>query len=230
MRSLVRKSRRILHYRLNHPKYIHGNKAGQRIGLFISIPKNASKSILEILELGPNRDQEFTTSLIIYENHQRAAVLNEKYNLDDLFVFCFSRNPYDRCVSWYEYHRDMDPYRSMSFEAWIKQGLPHHFQRQNGTDYAAIGISPLLQYNYVEQYKVDFVGKLENFDADLLLVIDHLNALCDALDIDYRFTHSAVRQNYSQRDPYYESYYNDETRELVYGMLRRDFEFFGYEQ
>lgn len=84
------------------PGVLHCNYGGERIAAFVSIPKNASKSVLDILELGANRDHDNTTSLVIYENHQRAAVLARKYNLAELFVFCFARNPYSRCISWYQ--------------------------------------------------------------------------------------------------------------------------------
>ena len=129
---------------LKAKEVIHGNNTAKRIAAFISIPKNASKTTLDILDLGPNRDLETTTSLVIFENHQRAAILNKKYDLHNLFVFCFVRNPYDRCVSWYAYHKKIEPYKSLNFEAWVKAGMPHHQKRQNQTDYETEGISPLI--------------------------------------------------------------------------------------
>ncbi len=135
---------------LDNRNVIHINNSGVRIGVFISIPKNASKSILNILALGKNRDQENTSSLIIYENHQRASILSQKYDLNNLFVFSFVRNPYDRCISWYEYHKNMELYRSLSFSSWVKQRMPHHWRIQNQTDYVSEGFSPLFQYNFVE--------------------------------------------------------------------------------
>ncbi|MBC8488197.1 MAG: hypothetical protein H8D45_19385 [Bacteroidetes bacterium] len=79
----------------NHNRELSSRK---RIAVFISIPRNASKTVLNILELGANRDIENTDSPVIYENHQRGVVLASKYELENLFVFCFSRNPYDRYI------------------------------------------------------------------------------------------------------------------------------------
>ena len=60
---------------------VHRNKERVRDALFISIPRNASQTVQAILGLGPNRHQENTTSLVIHENHQRASVLAQKYDL-----------------------------------------------------------------------------------------------------------------------------------------------------
>lgn len=207
---------------------IHSNPKALRIAAFISIPKNASKSVLEILELGYNRDVEDTTSLVIYENHQRAAVLKRRYDLSNLFVFCFTRNPYDRCVSWYEYHKNIEPYCSMSFDSWIKKGMPHHVAVQNGTDFVAEGISPLLQFNYVESQRIDFIGKVETFDNDMMIIVDKLNSLCEQKELQHRFKHTPLKTNTSIRCDDYERYYSKETKEIVYAILQKDFNHFGY--
>jgi len=201
-----------------------------RIAAFISIPRNASNTIRDVLELGPNRDQENTDSLVIYENHQRARVLNRKYDLSNLFVFCFSRNPYDRCVAWYAYHRELEPYNALGFDEWIGRGMPHHWKVQNQTDYLSEGISPLSQYEFVEQYKVDFIGKLENFPNDLMSIIDRLNLLCKEKGINHTFNYTDIRKNISNRETDFEGYYNQKTKETVYSLLEKDFLFFGYKR
>lgn len=201
----------------------------KRIGAFISIPKNASKTVLDIMALGKNRDIEYTDSPVIYENHQRGSVLAKKYDLEQLFVFCFSRNPYDRCVSWYTYHRLLEPYKSMSFGDWIKSGLPHHWVRQNATNYEREGISPLLQYNFIENCRVDFIGRIENFEEDLNVVIETLNAICMEQKLDHRFLYGDKRLNTSEKQRE-NVWYTNETREIVYTLLKKDFEYFGYEK
>lgn len=216
--------------KLSKREIIHDNPENVKVAAFISIPKNASKSFLEILELGKNRDIENTTSLVVYENHQRAAVLKKKYDLNNLFVFCFSRNPYDRCVSWYEYHKHLEPYKSLTFESWVNQGMPHHLKVQNGTDYIAEGISPLLQYNYIDGHKPDFIGKIENLSSDLEQVIEQLNTLCEKHQLTHRFKLSNIQVNTSDRKSDYRSYYTEKSMKAVYSLLRKDFEHFGYEK
>jgi chondroitin 4-sulfotransferase 11 len=214
---------------LRHINVVHNNKNKVRFGVCISIPKNASKSVLDILELGPNSDEENTASLIIYENHQRATILSKKYDFNNLFVFTFVRNPYDRCISWYEYHKNLEPYRSLSFSTWIEQEMPHHWKIQNQTDFELEGISPLLQYNFVERQKVDFIGKIESFLDDMKTIIVKLNMLCKKNDITYRFDFIDKQVNTSNRS-YDWHYYVRETKEMVSSLLNKDFEFFGYEK
>lgn len=208
---------------------LHGNESGERIAAFISIPRNASNSTRDILGLGPNRDYDSTKSLVVHENHQRAAVLARKYDLDILFVFCFARHPYDRCVSWYEFHKEIEPYRSVTFAQWVQIGMPHHFHVQNETDYRREGISPLLQYNFVEGCQPDFVGKIETFDHDMRIVVDRLNGLRADQGIDHRFRFTRRRRNTSARLANQECYFTTETKAIVRDLLARDFECFGYE-
>lgn len=210
---------------------VAGRRQVDRIAAFISIPKNASKTVLRILDLGPNRDEETTDSLVIYENHQRGVVLNSKYKLDDLFVFCFSRNPYSRSVSWYEFHRDLEPYKSLTFEAWVRQGMPHHWKQQNQTDYVKEGISPLLQYNFVDGCRVDFVGRIESFESDLRNVIARLNSICGERSIAHKFQYAQMAvHRYRRQRARLADYYSDGTRQIVYSLLEKDFIHFGYDE
>jgi hypothetical protein len=207
---------------------LHRNPTRQRIAAFISIPRNASQTVQAILDLGPNRDQEDTTSLVIHENHQRAAVLARKYDLAALFVFCFVRNPFDRCVSWYEYHRKAEPYRSLSFSAWVEAGLPHHFRMQNETDYVASGLTPLLQATFIDGCRPDFIGRFEAFSTEMAVVIGRLNDACARHGLEHRFRRVTVHKNRSRRRRNYEDYYTPGTKAVVARLLREDFERFGY--
>ena len=230
IRSLLRKVYRHGKRAVNVDRYV------PRVGAFISIPKNASKTVLDALELGANRNVERTRSLVIYENHQRGAVLARRYPLDRLFVFCFARNPYDRCVSWYEYHRTVEryePYLSLSFDEWVRRGMPHHWRRQNQTDFARRGLTPLLQYTFVEGVRVDFVGRMERFDEDLGVVVDRLNEICRRRGIAHRFRRPekvAAKNTAPRQRTRTDEYYTPETREIVYSLLEKDFRHFGYEK
>ena len=176
-------------------KYRHTYR--HTIGLFISIPKNASISMRTMLELGPPENSLFKNHLVIDKNHATAATLSQQYDLNSLFVFCFSRNPYTRSVSWYKFHKKGGTpiYNSMTFEEWVNKGMPHHWATvadrdwdcslQNSRDHS--GASPLLQYNFVEGGKVDFIGKLEHFRPDIMIVIDRLNELCKKKGVRFRF-------------------------------------------
>ena len=215
-----------------------------RIGLFISIPKNASQSTRAIL-LSKNGlfENQFKNQLVIDRNHATAANLSQQYDINGLFVFCFSRNPYTRSVSWYRYHKNGGTpiYNSITFEEWVNRGMPHdwrhHWGDRSGSDRSTQnlrddpGESPLLQYNFVEGGKVDFIGKLENFRPDMMIVIDRLNELCKKKGVPFRFKFSDIRANSSIKPDFdYDSYYNKNTKATVYSLLKKDFEYFGYDK
>jgi hypothetical protein len=200
----------------------------KRIAAFISIPKNASKSVLKMLDIGPNRDREATSSPVIYENHQRGVVLSRHHDLQNLFVFCFSRNPFDRCISWYEFHRHIAPYKDLTFDKWIREGMPHHFRVQNATNYLEEGISPLLQANYTRNTKIDFIGRFERLEHDLRYAIHKLNQRAQEINLQKTFEFTNVHINQSNRLPRMSDYYCPETEQIVLRLLAEDFDLFNY--
>lgn len=202
-----------------------------KIGCFVSVPKCASKSILEMLALGEERDEdsaEATERYVIYENHQRLSVLEARYDLRDKYVFAFVRNPYSRLSSWYQYHWSIEPYRSAGFEGWIRQGCPTHWAVQNRTNWKQEGLSPLLQHNFLEarHTKMSFVGRMETFEDDMRKVVDDLNAICDQRGIDHRFGFRNVRVNTSKSEIHT---WTPEMKDIVFKLFRKDFDAFGYE-
>lgn len=202
----------------------------KRVGVFISIPKNASNSIRELLGMGENRDLDDTDSNIIHENHQRAMVLMQRYHLENLFVFCFSRNPYSRTASWYQYHKSkgFKPYTEIPFNQWVMGGMPHHVEQQNLTDWTQEKLTPLLQYNYVEGCDIDFIGRVENFEEDIQTVIHKLNAQCVKIGEKPDFKNTDLNVHLNQNENKQTPIYTPELKERVYSMLKKDFDYFGY--
>ena len=153
----------------------------KKVGAFISIPKCGSKTILHMYNLGPNRDNDLKCKknhFVIYENHQRLCVLEKKYNLNDKFVFTFVRNPYSRIKSWFNYHKHIPMYKNKTLNRWIKEGCKTHWKIQNQTNWVKEKKSPLLQYNFIEGNKnIDYIGKMENFQKDNIIIISKLNEI-----------------------------------------------------
>jgi len=205
--------------------------APSKIGCFVSVPKCASKSVLEILALGEERDEdsaEPTERYVIYENHQRLSVLEARYDLADKYNFAFVRNPYSRLASWYQYHWSIEPYRSFTFEGWIRQGCPTHWSVQNQTNWKQEGLSPLLQHNFLtaSHTEMSFVGRMESFEQDMKTVVDDLNAICQRRGIGHRFEFQNLRVNATRSET---RAYNDEMKEIVFNLFRKDFETYGYD-
>ena len=204
---------------------------------FVSIPKCASKTILTMLEMGRNRNSHYkerTKQYILYENHQRLKVLEKNYNLNDKFVFTFVRNPYDRVKSWFYYHGDLEPYKSKTLNQWIKEGCKTHWVIQNKTNWEKEKLNPLLQYNFIEgTKKVDYIGKIENFEIDCKNIISKINKILKKQKISKQLKYKPVQQNSWRQFPKHEKKkkeeeITEENKELIYKMFQKDFEYFNY--
>ena len=194
----------------------------------------ASKSILKEFQMGSCRDLDSLDSdnLIIFENHQRLKILEERYNLDDLFVFAFVRNPYDRVKSWFSYHTG-HCYDNLTFEEWVNNGCKTHFNIQNKTNWINEGLSPLLQYNFIvsSKKKVDFVGKIENYENDMKIITEKLNNICKEKGIQHEFIFRNVKCNTNSQNKNKKNLeMSNETKEKIYNLFKKDFEYFGYDK
>jgi hypothetical protein len=211
---------------------MENEKDKELVGCFISIPKCATKTILRMFALGRNRDNHYkeeSNQHVIYENHQRLKILEERFDLDKKFVFTFVRNPYDRIKSWYNYHITTEPYKSQTLNEWIQNGCPTHWKVQNQTNWRKENLSPLLQFNFVDgKTKVDFIGKIENFEEDCKLIITKLNKLFEDNGLEKRISYKTLQANRSTDQT--KEQITDENKELIYTMFRQDFEYFGYEK
>ena len=200
-----------------------------KIATFVSIPKCASKTILKMYNLGRNRDnddEEKINHFIIYENHQRLAILEKKYDLTNHFIFTFVRHPYDRIKSWYYYHKSMPFYKNFSLNEWIRNGCQTHFKIQNMTNWEKEGLSPLLQYNFVNaNRKVDFIGKIENFESDNIKIIKILNQIFLEKNLPKQIKYSSIKENTSTKE---NEEITNENKVLIYNLFKQDFDFFGY--
>ena len=211
---------------------MENEKDKELVGCFISIPKCATKTILRMFALGRNRDNHYkeeSNQHVIYENHQRLKILEERFDLDKKFVFTFVRNPYDRIKSWYNYHITTEPYKSQTLNEWIQNGCPTHWKVQNQTNWRKENLSPLLQYNFVDgKTKVDFIGKIENFEEDCKLIIIKLNKLFEDYGLEKRISYKTLQANRSTDQT--KEQITDENKELIYTMFRQDFDYFGYKK
>lgn len=193
--------------------------------IFISIPRNASHSISKILNQ-KKKDLSNRKSIGISDNHARCAVIKRRYGVPEFnkrFKFCFVRNPWDRCVSWFFYHRKMVPYNKYTFEKWVKAGMPHHWTIQNGTNYRRLKMSPLHQSVFFidgeGKPEVNYVGRIENFEHDMKEILTKLDVNSNMVNI---------KLNRSNRVEY-RKYYTEETKNIVARILKRDIELFKYE-
>jgi hypothetical protein len=210
------------------------DKQNEIVGAFISIPKCASNTILEMFNLGINRDNhldEKSSQFIIYENHQRLKVLENRYNLENKYIFTFVRHPYDRIKSWYYYHKSLaiEPYSSKSLNQWIQDGCKTHWRIQNRTNWVSENISPLLQYNFIDgETKINYIGKIENFEEDCIIIISQINEILKDNNSKNRLEYKSIKINTSNRRR--EETISDKNKDLIYDMFKKDFDYFQYEK
>ena len=76
--------------------------------------------------------------------------------------------------------------------------------------------------------KVDFIGKIENFEEDCKLIITKLNKLFEDNGLEKRISYKTLQANRSTDQT--KEQITDENKELIYTMFRQDFEYFGYEK
>ena len=208
----------------------------KKVGLFISIPKCASKTILNLYKLGKNRDNDKKDKIhpIIYENHQTLKILENKYNLKDKFIFTFVRNPYDRIISWYNYHRNSKKekenkiYKKYSLNEWIDIGCPTHWIVQNKTNWKEENKTPLLQYNFIEgNTNINFIGRIENFEEDNKKIMKIFNEIYNKENIDIKLEYNFIKDNSTKRK---DNNLTDESKDKIYRMFKKDFDEFNYEK
>lgn len=206
------------------------NENKKIVGVFISIPKCASKTILEMFKLGKNRNEHFdekSEQFIIYENHQRLKILEKKYNLKDKYIFTFVKHPYQRIISWFYYHKDIEPYRSQTLNEWISNGCQTHWNIQNQTNWKKESLSPLLQYNFIDgNSKINYIGKIENFENECKIIISQLNTLFDQNNCQTKILYKEIKTNTSSKKN--NDIITDENKNLIYNIFRKDFDYFKY--
>ncbi len=208
------------------------NTDAKLLGCFISIPKCASRTILSMFELGIHRDNHFsekTQQCIIYENHQRLKVLESKYNLENIYVFTFVRHPYERIISWFYYHKNIEPYKSQTLNEWIQNGCKIHWKEQNKTDWSNENITPLLQYNFIDgNKKINYIGKIENFEEDCKTIISQLNKILEVNNYPKQLEDKYIKTNTSNKKN--NNVITNENKDLIYEMFKKDFDYFEYDR
>tara|TARA_Y100000389_G_scaffold202588_1_gene248312 strand:+ start:3800 stop:4471 length:672 start_codon:yes stop_codon:yes gene_type:complete len=199
--------------------------------IWIHLPKCAGTSIRKLLQTNPifqtdihpmwhtkkdiNWKEEYPKVDTNLWTHSSASdikkYLDERgYRWDDYFKFVFIRNPWEREVSAYEYHRQVmsknkypKDFNIKNIEMALNQPPKNFIMRSNRW-------SP---HNYIfdkdGKLMVDFVGKVENIEQDFKKIVKKI--LPDAHITQWRLPHmNATTKNKSYRD-----YYDDESIEYI---------------
>lgn len=177
--------------------------------VLIGIPKCAFNTLRDCLPL-PQRYGHYSHDFL-YNHH--------KIN-PDIKCVTFVRNPWDRLVSWFFYHKtnNINAFPYDNFEDWVKDGCKHgswnlpvsYYHPKDPLDmHAWMGGSP---------DNMDFIGKIETIDEDLVRLGEELGIHIQP-----------PKKLNTSRHKNYRELYTDETRKIVEEIYGKDIETFKYE-
>ena len=145
-----------------------------------------------------------------------------KENIDEFYIFTFVRNPWRRMVSHWEYLinegynkiiNEKDKLTFSKFVQMYKSGVLT-YTHESGYDY---------YLKDRKRTKLNFVGKLENINEDLIKVgVDIKIEIKDVLHKNITLPNVKLHKNWVD-------YYNPRTKDIVYELFKNDIINFGYE-
>lgn len=183
--------------------------------IFVHIPRTGGTSVRSSLQnISKKYELDFRT------NHQYLEDFNPG---EEDFIFSFVRNPYERLISWYNFHHHHKEVRGISFSDWVKGGFPTHWEKRD-----FLPSDALSQHKYFirnDKNPLNFLGKHENLKKDFYKLLRILN-----LEIPGRFPHHRPsKKNKEGKNNIYD-YYDKESIEIVNEKFSKDFELFGYKK
>ncbi|ELS03908.1 Sulfotransferase family [Xenococcus sp. PCC 7305] len=184
--------------------------------IFIKINKTAGTSIQSCINESVEDLQE--------TGHR--ILRDYKVNYQDFFKFTFVRNPWDKMVSFYHFHRyrrfDLLPSnKKPSFKEFITTEMHNlEFTKHQGKSSRSFRMSNQLDWisDHNGKIAIDFIGRYETLQSDFELV-------CDALQIPRKILPHKVKSRHKS----YREYYDAQTQEIVCQRFRKDIEYFKYE-
>jgi Sulfotransferase family len=138
----------------------------------------------------------------------------------DYFKFAFVRNPWDRLVSCWN---DKVVVKSGGIFGFSESQAAEMLRFENFVDFVSgVNVKDCdphlrLQCEAIDLNNVDYLGRLETFEADFREICGRLGIPCDAIE----------SRNVHPRK-HYREYYTDELREKVARIYQRDVQIFGY--
>ena len=133
-------------------------------------------------------------------------------NWNEYFKLAFVRNPYDRCISFYFYHKSPQ----YKFRIGIKEAKKPYKEwliKQLSSQQNMVAIP---QSTYINR-PLDFIGRYENLENDYQYFIKKIGGEKELPHYNKSIDHES-----------WEHYYDDELKEIVSKHFKDDFDLFGY--
>ncbi len=206
------------------------------IALIFSKGSSSSRRIFADSKIRALSDFEGGGTLSISSYDKEGKFNARKVGIEEInayFIFTFARNPFARFVSCFV--DKYPPPRSGSDQHTFRDNIfPYIYRVRNFLDLARrVSRLPhsyldrhlLPQFFHIERFtrygcKLDFIGKVENIAEDFAPIREKYGLL----------PLETVNQKLRLRRQNWQDYYTPKTAKLVYGIYRKDFELFGYEE
>lgn len=201
--------------------------------IFIHIPKTAGMSIYKFFHPGinfhhNNPDYErlfgWCPKRKLHMQHATARQLLETELITEedwktYFKFAFVRNPWDRAYSDYLFIQDFSGIKG-SFKSYLNKEREFKEILNDNSNSSFLGDHLLSQTEFFDEgkYELDFVGRFENFQKDIQIVLDKLK-------IKEKFKE---HQNSSRRVKKYADFYKGSEVKLVQEKFIDDILKFNY--
>ena len=210
---------------------------------FISFPidKVASGTQYKLMhDLHAQPEDPEKTEGLINVNRKEYFLQPQGIKYDDYYKWAFVRNPWDRLLSCYmdkivgstwrfthipfpagsikvlrrKYH-NIHQFNSMTFEDFVKRVVKiPDFLCDNHI---------LPQHYFFNPQEMDFIGRFENFEADMFKILNVVVPDCDIKKLE------KINQSNNKGGRSYRDHYTDEMREIVARKYARDIELFDYQ-
>lgn len=135
-------------------------------------------------------------------------------NVKEYKTICTVRRPYERILSCYFYNGKSNHF---TFEEFVTKKLEENFTNSIKNKYASGHFAPQFYYTHLDDYVVDHIIKLENFNEDCLSA---------GINVKYHYSKTEGTKQYKD----YMDAYNQKTKDIVYKIYKDDFEMLDYEK
>ena len=193
------------------------NRFDKKSSFIIHIPKTAGTSVYKSIYGTDTNYSHF--------NWKDLRIIMQGKKFSDYFSFSIVRNPWDRCLSAYEFLRlggdclkDRRFYKNFlsdfkSFENFVKNGL----SKRKIINW--IHFIPQTNFIYSENDKcmVDYILRFENIENDYIPIKKKLEGS------------SLLKYKVNRTNDNYQKYYDEEMQNIIYKVYNRDIRLLKYE-
>ena len=190
--------------------------------VFVQIPKNASSSIHKVLENQTDLNHNHRTYIEVLSE-------NDPELIESYYSFAICRNPYDRFVSAYEYMKQNSGGEwNPTFEEAVDE-----FHSRGSHFYTAEDIIFWPQHRFVTIKNIILVDDIIKYEEMNNQWSNIVEKICKTTPSSFSKPGSIIpRENIThvREERKWQDYYNDDLKDKIYHLYKKDFELFGYKK